>query len=65
MAATTDGTKTVTKAVAPHLSAATLTALLAQPVENLTVAQLVVLLDATHRVSGGGAPGATLGSLLG
>ena len=40
MAATTSGTKTVTHSLAPHLSAAMLTTLLATPIDSLTVGQL-------------------------
>jgi len=64
MAATTSGTKTVTHALAPHLSAAVLTALLATPIENLTVAQLDELRDALSRVAKGEAPATTIGTLL-
>jgi len=64
MAATTSGTKTVSNAVAPHLSAATLTTLLGIAVESLTVAQLRQIMDAISRVKGGGVEGATIGSLL-
>jgi hypothetical protein len=65
MAIVLTGTKTVTRAVAPHLTAAGLTALLATALENLTVAQLKELVDAVERVPGGSKPGATLGSLFG
>lgn len=64
MAATVSGSKTVTQGVAPHLSAPVLTALLATPVENLTVAQLEELRDAVNRVGKGAPLGSTLGSLL-
>lgn len=64
MAVLLSGTKTVNNAVAPHLSAATLTTILATPVESLTVSQLRQLNDALHRVSGGSASGSTIGSLL-
>ena len=37
MAATTAGTKTVTHTLAPHLTAATLTTLLATPIESCEV----------------------------
>ena len=58
------GTQTVLHDVAPHLTAAHLTALLATPVEQLTVAQLVQLIDATSRVEGGSDPAALIGALL-
>jgi hypothetical protein len=64
MAATTSGTKTVTHAVAPHLTAALLTTLLATPIEALTVAQLVQLLDALKRIASGKEYSRTIGSLL-
>lgn len=64
MAATTSGTKTVTHTIAPHLSAATLTTLLATPIENLTVLQLRELIDALKRVQGGDSPASTIGALL-
>lgn len=64
MSVTVTGTKTVTMSVAPHLTAAVLTALLATPVENLTVAQLDELRDAVNRVAKGAAPSSTVGSLL-
>jgi hypothetical protein len=64
MAATVTGSKTVNNAVAPHLPAAALTALLATPVENLTIAQFKQLQDAFKRMSGGSDPNRTIGSLL-
>jgi len=64
MAATTSGTKTVTHSLAPHLSAAMLTTLLATPIESLTVGQLDELVDALSRVPKGEAPATTIGSLL-
>lgn len=64
MAASTSGTKTVTHSLAPHLSAATLTTLLATPIENLTVAQFELLEDALRRVDGGESQGNVLGSLF-
>jgi hypothetical protein len=64
MAATVSGSKTVTQNVATHLTAATLTTLLATAVENLTVAQLESLIDAMRRVASGGTPGTTVGALL-
>ena len=64
MAATTSGTKTVTHTVAPHLTAAMLTTLLATPIETLTVAQFQALWDALQRCSGGENPSSTVGALL-
>ncbi len=43
MAATTSGTKTVTKDLGPGYTAAQLTTLLATPIENLTIAQFRIL----------------------
>ena len=64
MAATTSGTKTVTHTIAPHLTAAILTTLLATPIESLTVGQLNALVDAVRRVADGENPSRTIGSLL-
>jgi hypothetical protein len=64
MAITFTGSKTVTKAVAPHLTASGLTALLAIAPENMTVAQVKQLVDAVDRVPGGGEPTTTIGALL-
>ena len=64
MAATVSGSKTCTQALAPHLSAANLTTLLATPVENLTVAQLRDLTDALECISGGEACTGVVGTLL-
>jgi hypothetical protein len=64
MAASTSGTKTVTQGVAPHLTAAQLTTLLATPVEALTVAQLASLADALKRVPGGENPATAIDALL-
>ena len=64
MAITFTGSKTVTTAVAPHLSASVLTALLAIAPENMTVAQCAQLLDACARVPKGEDPGITIGALL-
>ena len=58
------GSKTVTRDVSPAATAAVLTAVLATPVENLTIAQLQLLEDAVRKIPGGHAPGATIGSLL-
>jgi hypothetical protein len=64
MAATTSGTKTVTHALAPHLSAALLTTLMATPLENFTIAQLNEISDALKRVADGENPLRTIGSLI-
>jgi hypothetical protein len=64
MAATTSGTKTVTHTLAPHLTAAILTTLLATPIETLTVRQFEELQDALRRVPDGENPVRTIGSLL-
>ena len=64
MSASTSGTKTVTRDVSPYLTASTLTALLATPIESLTVAQFNQLKDALTRISGGGNPAAVIGQLL-
>jgi hypothetical protein len=64
MAATTAGTKTVTNTLAPHLSAALLTTLLATPLENFTVAQFKLIRDALRRVQDGDNPLRVIGSLL-
>jgi hypothetical protein len=64
MAATTSGTKTVTHALAPHLSATLLTTLMATPLENLTIGQLNELSDALKRVADGENPVRTVGSLI-
>lgn len=64
MAIVLTGTKTVNNHVAPHLSATVMTAILATPVENLTVAQVKQLVDALKRIPGGTNPGATLGTIF-
>ena len=64
MAAQVTGSKTVTKDISPNATAAVLTALLATPVENLTIQQLQLLEDVVRKVPGGHAPGATIGGLL-
>jgi len=58
MAATTSGTKTVTHALAPHLSAATLTTLFGDATRNLTIGQLDQICDALTRLPDGEDPGA-------
>jgi hypothetical protein len=64
MAATTSGTKTLTRTLAPHLTAAALTTLLATPIENLTVGQVHQLVDALKRTATGDDVTRTVGSLL-
>ena len=64
MAATTSGTKTLTRTLAPHLTASVLTTLLSTPIENLTVGQLHQLVDALKRTSTGEDLTRTIGSLL-
>jgi hypothetical protein len=64
MAAAVTGSKTVTKDVAPTMTAAQLTTLLATAPENMTIAQVRTLHEALKRVSGGDAPELTVGSLL-
>jgi hypothetical protein len=64
MAIVLTGTKTVTTAASPQLTAALLTALLATAPELWTVAQLSQLHTAVATISGGGDPGRTIGSLL-
>ena len=64
MAATVTGSKTCTQALAPHLTAAKLTTILATPIENLTVAQLGDLVDSLHRLAGGMEKSNIIGSLL-
>lgn len=64
MSASVSGSKTVNNDLAPHLKAATLTTLLATPIETLTVVQLRQLMDAVSRVPKGGAESQTIGSLL-
>jgi hypothetical protein len=64
MSASTTGTKTVTTNVSPSLTAALLTALLATPIENLTVAQLREINDALTKIPGGHSPTKTIGQLL-
>lgn len=64
MPATVSGSKTVNTAAAPHLTAATLTALLAIAPENLTLAQLDQLHDAVRRTPAGSVPTNTIGACL-
>jgi len=64
MAATTSGTKTVTKDLGPGYTAAQLTTLLATPIENLTIAQFRVLEEALRKVARGHDPSMVIGILL-
>ena len=64
MAASVSGSKTCTATIAPHLTGAVLTTLLATAVENMTVAQLDQIHDALSRLPGGRNAAATIGSLL-
>jgi hypothetical protein len=64
MAATTSGSKTVTKDLGPGYTAAQLTTLLATPIENLTIAQFRVLEEALRKVSRGHDPSLLIGTLL-
>jgi len=64
MAATTSGTKTLTRTLAPHLTASLLTTLLATPLESLTIGQLHQIVDALKRSSSGEDLTRTIGSLL-
>ena len=64
MAASVSGSKTVTQAAAPHLSASVLTTLLATAIENLTVAQFNQIGDSLKRIPKGHQPNLTLGTIL-
>ena len=64
MAASVSGSKTCTNDVAPHLTAATLTTILAIAPENMTVAQHNQLTSALQRISSGEDTTKTIGSLL-
>jgi len=64
MAAILTGTKTCTRDQAPHLTAQTLSALLAIAPEDLSVRQLGMLKDAVSRTPTGSDPNATIGSCL-
>jgi hypothetical protein len=58
------GSKTVTTNISPALTASVITNLLAIPVEQLTIAQLDALKDATKRVPYGGTPTSVLYDLF-
>lgn len=64
MPATVSGSKTVTRPLAPHLTAATLTDLLGTAIENMTVAQLHAVQEALDRVPGGNDRARVIGALL-
>jgi hypothetical protein len=64
LAAQVTGSKTVTRDASPNATATVLTALLATPIENLTISQFQMLADVLRKMSGGAAPGKTIGSLL-
>jgi hypothetical protein len=64
MSATASGTKTVTKSPSGRLTAAALTAILATPVELLTVKQLNDLIETLRSQPGGDDPARTIASLL-
>ena len=52
MAATVSGSKIVTTNASPQLTSGLLTTLMSTAVENLTIAQLKTILDATKRLPG-------------
>jgi hypothetical protein len=64
MAAVVTGSKTVTVDVAPTVTAAVLTALMATAPENLTVGQLHLLYHASAKVPGGSNLAAALGAIF-
>ncbi len=64
MAASVSGAKTVTTDLAPHLTAAQLTTLLAIAPENMTLAQLRQLEDAASRHPKGSNPANTLATIF-
>lgn len=64
MAATTAGTKTVTKDLGPGYTASQLTAILATPIETLTIAQFRFLEEALRKVAKGHDPSMVIGTLL-
>jgi hypothetical protein len=64
MAATTAGTKTVSKDLGPGYTASQLTAILAIPIESLTIAQFRFLEEALRKVSRGHDPSLVIGTLL-
>lgn len=62
--ATVSNSKTVSMSVSPALTASLLTALMAIPIEQLTVAQYKQIGDALKRVPNGANPAAVVGALL-
>jgi hypothetical protein len=64
MAITFTGSKTVTTDLAPHLTAAQLTTLLAIAPENMTLAQVRQLEDAASRHPKGSNPANTLSTIF-
>lgn len=64
MAAVVSGSKTITRDFAPHLTGPMLTAILAKAPENLTIAEVQTLLDATSRVPAGTDPNRRIGEIL-
>ena len=63
MAVAVTGSKTITTALAPHLSASALTTLLATPIESLKLSDMDTLMDIAERVPQG-ARTKTLAQLL-
>jgi hypothetical protein len=64
MAATVSGSKTCTQSISPNITASVLTSLMGTAPENLTVAQLHVLYDASRKVAAGSNPSATLNQVF-
>ncbi len=64
MAVSLTGSKTVNTNVSPTLTAATLTTLLAIPLELMTVGQFKQIADAIRRVPLGNDPATVIGSIL-
>jgi hypothetical protein len=64
VAASVSGSKTCTVTPAPQLPAATLTTLMATPLEQLTVAQFFSLYEGLAHIGSGDAPTKTLGSIF-
>ncbi len=64
MSASTTGGKTVTRSIAPHLSASLLTTILGTALENLTVAQFDSIHDALKRIPKSSDPTAIIGTLF-
>jgi hypothetical protein len=64
MAAVVTGSKTCTQNVSPNITASVLTSIMATAPEDLTIAQLHLLYDASRKLQGGSEPGATLGQVF-